>query len=59
MPLRPVPSFATDPGAVNYSVSATNYFTGSFAATVQANQPTDVGDVHLTNMDSGPPAPPP
>jgi hypothetical protein len=49
---------ATDPGTVSFSVSASNYFTGSFSAVVQPDQSTNVGDLRLTNMDSGPPPPP-
>src|SRR5437868_6086010 len=49
---------ATSAGTVTITVSANHYHTGTFSAPVQENVPSDVGDLHLTDVDSGPPPPP-
>jgi hypothetical protein len=51
-------SIAADPGTVTISVSATKFHTGTFSTIVEKGQPTDVGDLGLVDVDSGPPPPP-
>jgi hypothetical protein len=51
-------SLAASPGTVSISVSAAKFHTGTFSTVVDAGQPTDVGDLGLTDIDSGPPPPP-
>jgi carboxypeptidase family protein len=45
-------------GTVDLSISASNYLTQTLSAVVQPSQPTDIGDVRLTNIANGPPPPP-
>jgi Carboxypeptidase regulatory-like domain len=45
-------------GTVSISVSAANFHAGTFSSVVDEGQTTDVGDLGLTDIDSGPPPPP-
>jgi hypothetical protein len=47
-----------DVGMVSLTVTATNYFTGSFTATTTAGQTTDLGTVSLSNQNGSPPPAP-
>jgi len=51
-------ALAASPGTVSISVSAAKFHTGTFSTVVDPGQPTDVGDLGLTDIDSGPPPPP-
>jgi hypothetical protein len=51
-------AIAASAGTVSISVSATNFHTGTFSTVVDPGQTTDVGDLGLTDIDSGPPPPP-
>jgi hypothetical protein len=43
---------------ISISVAATNFHTGTFSAVVEPGLPSDVGDLGIANIDSGPPPPP-
>jgi Carboxypeptidase regulatory-like domain len=47
-----------DVGMISLTVTATNYFTGSFTATTTAGQTTDLGTVSLSNQNGSPPPTP-
>jgi hypothetical protein len=51
-------SLAVDPGERTISVSAQNFLAGTFNTIVEPNQQVDVGDLGLSDIDSGPPPPP-